>query len=228
MAKIYCGFLCILLLCNCHHNRVPENGIELKEEAVLDVPVQVDTTFADTARVPKTDTLVIIDTPKNSNSDIVIVEKMASPSLDQVYQSYLGVREKSGRNDGPEVEKFLKNVGLGPGYPWCAAFVKTCLLEAGIKSASRINGMALSTENKSHFIYRARKHLGEPEPGDVFTIWYSSLGRIGHTGFFHKKINSSFFETVEGNTNDAGSREGDGVYRKKRSYNATYSISRWK
>ncbi|HRO18524.1 MAG TPA: hypothetical protein PLU07_10055, partial [Ferruginibacter sp.] len=63
--------------------------------------------------------------------------------------------------------------------------------------------------------------------GDVFTLYYAHLKRIGHTGFHHKKINSSVYESVEGNTNAAGSREGDGVYKKKRSYNATHSISRW-
>lgn len=37
----------------------------------------------------------------------------------------------------------------------------------------------------------------------------------------------NFTITVEGNTNEAGSREGDGVYRKRRLKNQIYKISRW-
>ena len=45
--------------------------------------------------------------------------------------------------------------------------------------------------------------------------------------FHDKKINDKIFKSVEGNTNSAGSREGDGVYVKYRSFRATYSINRW-
>lgn len=90
-----------------------------------------------------------------------------------------------------------------------------------------MNGMALSCENKKNMVFQKSKHLKEAKPGDVFTLYYAKLGRIGHTGFYDRPVNSSVFETVEGNTNMAGSREGDGVYRKKRSYHSTYSISRW-
>lgn len=148
-------------------------------------------------------------------------------TLDEVYTSYIGVREATGKNDGQEVELFLKSVGLGKGYPWCAAFVKHCLLEANVPGVDKINGMALSCENKNRMIFKSRQMFGEPKPGDVFTLYYAHLKRIGHTGFHHRRVNSSVYESVEGNTNAAGSREGDGVYKKKRSYNATHSISRW-
>jgi len=64
-------------------------------------------------------------------------------------------------------------------------------------------------------------------PGDVFTIYYASLRRIGHTGFVNRKINNSIVETVEGNSNADGSREGYMVCKRKRSVHSLYSITRW-
>lgn len=143
----------------------------------------------------------------------------------QTYTSQIGTREKTGHNDGKEVEQYLKSVGLGKGYAWCSAFVKWTFDQCGI--ATTINAMALSTHRKGHYVYYKGKKYREPMSGDVFTLYYQHLKRIGHTGFFDSEVNSKIFKTVEGNTNSAGSREGDGVYVKYRSYKATYSINRW-
>lgn len=234
MAKNFYCILSILFILGCNNNRVPEAGIESKlDSAIADIPIQVDTTFADTSKVVA-DTIQyapvkdISEIPVQKNEEIEQIEVIpVNLRLQEIYTSYIGVREKTGSNDGKEVEMFLRSVGLGKGYAWCAAFVKYCMLEAGIKAAERMNGMALSTENKKDFVYHNRKFVKVPQAGDVFTLYYARLGRIGHTGFFDKEINSSIFESVEGNTNNQNSREGDGVYRRKRSYNATYSISRW-
>ena len=87
--------------------------------------------------------------------------------------------------------------------------------------------MALSADRPGYYVYFKGIRIKEPMPGDVFTLYYPKLKRIGHTGFFDKQINSKIYRSVEGNTNAAGSREGDGVYIKYRSYNSTYSINRW-
>lgn len=145
--------------------------------------------------------------------------------IEQTYNSQLGVREATGKNDGVQVETYLKSVKLGKGYAWCAAFVKWCFDQCGIKTT--INAMALSTHRPGHLVYYKGKQLRPPIAGDVGTLYYQHLGRIGHTFFYDKEINSKIYRSVEGNTNSAGSREGDGVYIKYRSYKATYSISRW-
>lgn len=227
MAKIYYLILCVLFLLSCNNNRISKVGVESKlDSAISDIPVQVDTTYSDTAKyVQEVDTS--IKYVENLEEIKRVDEIPSNLKLQAIYTSFIGVREKTGNNDGPEVEMFLRSVGLGKGYAWCAAFVKYCMLEAGIKAAERMNGMALSTENKKNFVYHNRKFVKDPQAGDVFTLYYSRLGRIGHTGFFDREINSSVFESVEGNTNNQNSREGDGVYRRKRSYNSTYSISRW-
>lgn len=141
------------------------------------------------------------------------------------YTSQIGVREATGHNDGKQVEVYLKSVKLGKGFPWCAAFVRWCFDQCGIKTT--INAMALSTHRPGHIIYFKGNRIRTPQAGDVGTLYYAKLGRIGHTFFFDREINTKIFKSVEGNTNGVGSREGDGVYIKYRSYKATYSISRW-
>lgn len=148
-----------------------------------------------------------------------------SPSIQQVYTSQLGVRELTGKNDGPQVEAYLKTVGLQKGNPWCAAFVRWSQIKAGVLST--ITGWSPTSFNKNNPVWFKGKFYKQPEPGDVFSLYFPRLKRIAHTGFFDKPINSHLYATVEGNTNEAGSREGDGVYRKYRSYRATYAISRW-
>jgi len=145
--------------------------------------------------------------------------------LQQVYISQIGVREATGRNDGPAVEMYLRSVGLGKGNAWCAAFVKWCFDQVGIHTP--ITAWSPTAYNAKNPVWKNGRFIQEPRPGDVFCLWFPNLGRIAHTGFFDRKINGSIYESVEGNTNEAGSRSGNGVYRRKRSFRATYVISRW-
>lgn len=63
-----------------------------------------------------------------------------------------------------------------------------------------------------------------PQAGDVFGIWFEDRGRIAHIGFV-MKWEMRRVTTVEGNTNDAGGRDGDGVYKKYRLTNQIYMVS---
>jgi hypothetical protein len=123
------------------------------------------------------------------------------------------------------VGEYLKSVHLGQGYSWCAAFVNWCYNHCGVYTS--INGWAASTDKPSNRIYYHGKFNGTPRPGDTFTVWSTPQKRIVHTGFYSRKINDTFFETVEGNSNGGGSSNGDGVYKLKRSIHAVYSINRW-
>lgn len=130
-----------------------------------------------------------------------------------------------GSNWGYPVSKYLKSVHVTTPAPWCAAFVHFCLDSAGIKTP--ITAYSPSAQNLKNTIYINNKWYKEPESGDVFTIYFPSMGRIGHTGFIDRKINESVCETVEGNSNNAGSREGIGVFRRKRPVHTLHSITRW-
>jgi hypothetical protein len=212
----------LLLLCFSSACRLPQAGINssyaeeghpssfVYDASAVDSPAQ------------DAEVLRLIDAVKPAVPVKAIPE---SQSIAEVYTSQLGIREATGHNDGKSVEMYLQSVGLGRGYPWCAAFVRWCYDSAHI--VTTINGAAASAHRPQNLVLFQHKFLKEPQSGDAFTLWYPSLHRIGHTGFYHKRVNESVYQSVEGNTNEAGSREGDGVYKKYRSFNATYSISRW-
>jgi hypothetical protein len=99
-------------------------------------------------------------------------------------------------------------------------------MQCGIDTRS-ITAWAATCINWSHIIYRGQHFTAEPQPGDNITFWDYAHQRVAHTGLYHRRVNDTFYESAEGNTNEGGSAEGDGVYRKRRSFKATYIISRW-
>ena len=138
----------------------------------------------------------------------------------QIALSYDGVRERGGNNRGPEVEMFQKSIGLEAGDPWCAAFVCFCIKAAaqqlGIKPRFQYGGSVYK-------LWTRNADLQTLTPGDncLFLIDHglSKAGtRVGHTGFCVavNQSHSETLETMEGNTNAAGSRDGDGAYHKSR------------
>lgn len=149
----------------------------------------------------------------------------------------LHVREATGRNDGPRVEAMLRNTGLPKGHPWCGAAVYTWFVEAGVVMPG--GGRAYAWSPTWHPAERqvwtnarginSRFQRGgkrQPLAGDVFGLHYAHLGRIGHVGVVFSDAGNHWV-TVEGNTNDAGSREGNGVYSKRRRKDQITVISRW-
>ncbi|MEO8665498.1 MAG: CHAP domain-containing protein [Ignavibacteria bacterium] len=132
----------------------------------------------------------------------------------------IGVMEEPvGTNSGPEVDGYLECVGLGPGCSWCAAFVYWCYNEACKKSGKK-NPVYKTAGVLSHWNNSSAKKITwqnafeDPslvKPGQVFIMSYG--GGLGHTGIV-EKVNGGFLTTIEGNTNDGGSREGIGVFRR--------------
>lgn len=133
----------------------------------------------------------------------------------EVAISQLGVEEHPrGSNSGPEVEAYLKSVGLGKGYSWCMAFVYWCHNEAS-KSLGITNPMLKTGGVLAQWQGRKDKfRKSMPEPGDVFIMDFGK--GLGHTGIV-ESADLDFIYTIEGNSNDEGSREGFEVCRKKRS-----------
>ena len=144
----------------------------------------------------------------------------------EIYRSQIGVRELTGRNDGRQVEMFLASCNLAKGNPWCAAFITWTFKTAGIKTV--VSGYSPAWFPAKKTIYtRGASGNATPITADVFGIWFESKKRIAHVGFIDEWPSGNYAITVEGNTNDAGSREGDGVYRKRRLKKQFYKISRW-
>lgn len=129
----------------------------------------------------------------------------------------LGVREQTGKNDGERVEAYLQSIQLGKGHAWCGAFLSWVYLKAGLASP-RIGW------TPDLFPFRRLTKL--PLPGDLFGIYFPALKRIAHAGLV-EKISSDWVITLEGNTNVKGSREGDGVFRKRRHKRTISRFANW-
>lgn len=121
-------------------------------------------------------------------------------------QSQNGIQEEPrNSNAGPAVEKYLKSVGLGKGFAWCMAFVywsvKEACLELNVINPLTKTGGVLAMYNAEPDL-----RVKDPEPGDIFIMDFGK--GTGHAGFVIKKLPNGKLQTIEGNTNDEGSREG--------------------
>lgn len=148
----------------------------------------------------------------------------------QSYTREIGVREATGKNDGKSVEKYLASTNLTKGYAWCAAFINWNLSQCG---ATHNNSAWSPDWFPRHRIVWISSAVGSglnsgtlPQKGDVFGIYFASKGRIAHVGFIEQWGDKKVI-TVEGNTNTAGSREGDGVYKKIRLKSQIYVVANW-
>jgi hypothetical protein len=136
---------------------------------------------------------------------------LQSKSL-QIAQSQIGVQEiPKNSNAGPAVEKYLKSVGLGKGYAWCMAFVYWSVNEAS-KELKVANPLAKTAGVLAMFNKMTANRVTTPQPGDFFIMDFGK--GAGHTGFVEKILPNGLLQTIEGNTNDDGSREGYEVARR--------------
>jgi hypothetical protein len=128
----------------------------------------------------------------------------------------IGVAEVT-ENSAPRIGQYAVYVGFKTPVPWCAAWVSFCFGEAGFARPRTAWSPALFPVNRL-----ARDAL----PGRVFGIYFKSLGRIGHCGII-ERVSGQFVYTIEGNTNVAGSREGDRVMRRVRHKRTICKYSDW-
>lgn len=123
----------------------------------------------------------------------------------------LGVKETKG-NRGPKIKEYLNIVGLGEGYAWCAGFVCWCVAKTA-QAANVVVKLQFSAGVLAMWNKNKELRVADPLPGDIFIMKFSN--GLGHTGIV-TGVTSTEINTIEGNTNDGGSREGDGVYKRKR------------
>ncbi len=154
----------------------------------------------------------------------IIYMTLAERSL-KIALVHEGVSEHpKGSNSGPEVDIYLKSVGLGKGYAWCMAFVYWCVNTA-CKEMNRPNplvktGGVLRQWNETTLRKLTVRDKGI-KPGDIFIMEFSK--GMGHTGFV-EKVAGGMIYTIEGNTNDDGSREGYEVARRVRAVGSLKGI----
>jgi hypothetical protein len=142
---------------------------------------------------------------------------LAHGNLLTIAAKQVGVMEKTGHNDGPAVERYLDYVHLPKGEPWCAAFISWVFGQAGY---------ARPRSGWSPDLLPAARRVTLPFPGAVLGIYFPEHKRIAHVGLVISSRHD-WVESIEGNTNLDGSREGNGVYRKLRHKRFIYGYADW-
>jgi hypothetical protein len=134
----------------------------------------------------------------------------------------IGVTETS-PNWSPRIAQYLASVGVyAPAY-WCAAFVHWCFEKCGVRTDITAWSPSCATTN----VIYSRGYGGDtPQSGDVGTLYYANLGRVGHA-FIIERWGGNVV-TIEGNSNDNGSRNGVKVCRRIRPKRSIYKVSRYK
>jgi hypothetical protein len=145
-------------------------------------------------------------------------------------------------NLGPWVRSFMKG-HEGSNYAWCNGVVSTALDHACVSLGIEMKDVMTwswscestkrsSIEDSTPSTYYSPEQIanGEvtPERGDLFLVIRKSDNRARHIGVI-ENVNGSVASTIEGNTNDEGSREGYELCKRKRNLsNGNYGIIKLK
>ncbi|WP_295093815.1 CHAP domain-containing protein [uncultured Flavobacterium sp.] len=143
--------------------------------------------------------------------------KLSQKSL-EIAISQIGQKEKPlGSNWGEPVKSYLASVGISFPASWCMAFIYWCFKNAS--EDLKVKNTAIKTGGVLKAWNDAPKEIKDSVPsiGSVFIMDYGK--GLGHTGIV-EKFDSTNIYTIEGNTNDTGSREGIEVCRKVRKRSA--------
>jgi hypothetical protein len=174
----------------------------------------------------------------NLDSSKIVVPKVEPKKdvyevLDSLFTTQLNIRELTGKNDGPQVEAFLRSVNRVKGDAWCAAYTSynlQYLAKRGYKVDYIVSGWSPSWANNKFVIWKKGKPLVPFTMGDVFSIYFANLKRPAHVGFIYEDKGNTVI-TQEGNTSDdnygQATREGNKVARKRRLKSQLYTVARF-
>lgn len=138
---------------------------------------------------------------------------------------------EEGRNWGFYVKKFLASVKIFRPAPWCGAFAYNGAIEAGYPKEklppAHLAGRVMEWLNwakDNKILYKANQFLsGDPMQGVFYGDLFLIINRdgTGHIGIVvagTSRPAPGCFNTIEGNTNRNGSREGTAVLRRTRRF----------
>ena len=119
--------------------------------------------------------------------------------------------EIGGQNMGPFVRFYMKGLE-GEAEPWCAGSASIVVLQS-------YEALGISTHDKFNYqvgctaLYNDAKKYGTlvkvPSPGCLFLSYTPNMEGCHHVGIVtFADISEGIIHTIEGNTNDSGSREG--------------------
>lgn len=123
--------------------------------------------------------------------------------------------EPKGSNRGPRVDAYLRAARTAVGQAWCAAFITFCMILAGHDPFSKDPKKGVrypaSVASWREYAKASGRWSKEPKRGRLFVLASS------HIGFVTRVYESQgTVQTIEGNSNDEGGREGYEVTRRIR------------
>lgn len=140
----------------------------------------------------------------------------------------VGTKEE-GNNGGTRIREYQRATWLAPGaWPWCAAFVCWCFRQAeetaksGLKRPQTAGAWDFERWARDNGAKLINPGKGLAKRGDIVVYTFSHIGIVVQD----QVAGETVLHTVEGNTNEAGSREGDGVWKKTRAVNKVRSLIR--
>lgn len=139
----------------------------------------------------------------------------------------VGITEKPGNSgfSNADFERDMKIIGWYLGAPWCAFVVRFIMKEAYYMNAEIIKivnkcftGGAVDTYNR--VVNDGTFKTGNTPKVGAIVIWKHGIGPSGHAGVVESfDLKTNTMTCCEGNTNAAGSREGNAYARKLRTIN---------
>ncbi len=138
----------------------------------------------------------------------------------ELAQNYIGLTEKTGKNDGEHIERMLLRYGGKKGMNYCSAFVGEVLDSASVDEPARQGKRTLLARSwvRKNSIRARDVLLGRKTvPDGAIVVWEKGETIWGHCGFV-KKWDGAGGVTIEANTTsgDGNQRNGDGIYERRR------------
>jgi len=143
----------------------------------------------------------------------------------------VGIREKSGKNDGPMIELLQETIGSSSGEAYCMAAIQTAIAYAEFKT--KVESPIFPSEHcMTVWNKTPKKQRVKIRPlSGAIAIWNYPPSSSGHTGcvleFEHKPGKMRLFEanTTSGvKPNGDIDRDGSGCYLTERSTNGTKTM----
>jgi hypothetical protein len=141
----------------------------------------------------------------------------------EVAKKYVGMKENDGNkfDENSILGQVLHKAGQKDGEAWCAYFAEAVFCEACPDRNSEFRKIFSASAVKTYENFQAEKfNCGSIPMTGALVVWkrYKD-GKAtwqGHVGIVSKVNPDGSFYSIEGNTNSAGSREGDSVQEKLR------------
>ena len=146
------------------------------------------------------------------------------PKIVELCHKEVGVEEIDGTNCGPRVNEYKATTWLPPteAWPWCAAFIDWVVMKAMEECGETYSFQRPKTAGAWDLENWSKKQDDSTNtkrsPGSDIKAGDIVIFKFSHVGFAVADADkeTATVKTIEGNTDAAGSREGGGVYLKRR------------